>query len=122
MDNYSKMDNFRKMIHRACTETDFSDKEEAIRLTKWLAHEVITYRTVAGMYEDKLSEVMSAKEYREFTKDSAIKLFRQDINGMEESDFKDFALEHFEEIVSDVPVSELIENYKREHGDGDEVS
>ena len=51
--------------------------------------------------EEKLLEYMSAEEYTEFSKEIAKESFRLEVNDMEDSDFKFFVTEHFDQIVSD---------------------
>ena len=51
-------------------------------------------------YEEKLKRLMKPVDYRKFINDCAIEMFKEDIENIEDSDFKNFVLEHFEEITN----------------------
>ena len=61
------------------------------------------------MSEEKLMylmtriELMSEEEYVKFSVEIARDSFRLEIDGMADSDFKDFVVEHFDKIVGDEP-------------------
>ena len=50
-------------------------------------------------YEKKLKELMTEKEYKEFVMKVAKEGFKKEIEGMADSEFKDFCMENFEEII-----------------------
>lgn len=50
-------------------------------------------------YEKKLKELMTEKEYKEFVMKVAKEGFKKEIEGMVDSEFKDFCMENFEEII-----------------------
>jgi len=49
--------------------------------------------------EDKMVELMGGKAYSVWATETARDMFRLSVENMEDSDFKDFVLEHFEEIT-----------------------
>ena len=50
-------------------------------------------------YEKKLKELMGEEAYTEWAVVIAKEALLTDIEGMEDGEFKDFALEHFDEIT-----------------------
>lgn len=51
-------------------------------------------------YEEKLKRLMKPVDYRKFINDCAIEMFKDEINNIEDGDFKDFIIEHFDEITN----------------------
>ena len=51
-------------------------------------------------YEEKLKRLMKPVDYRKFINDCAIEMFKDEIENIEDGDFKDFIIEHFDEITS----------------------
>ena len=49
--------------------------------------------------EKKLIELMGKEAYSEFSTSVAKEVFRSEIEGMAESGFKDFLIEHFDQIT-----------------------
>lgn len=49
--------------------------------------------------EDKMVELMGGKAYSVWATETARDMFRQSVEDMDNSDFKDYILEHFEEIT-----------------------
>lgn len=49
--------------------------------------------------EDKMVEVMGVKAYSIWAAETARDMFRLSVENMEKGDFKDYILEHFEEIT-----------------------
>ncbi len=49
--------------------------------------------------EDALRHFMEPKEFAEFTKTIAKEAFRIEMEDMADGDFKDFVMEHFDEIT-----------------------
>lgn len=49
--------------------------------------------------EEKLKELMGEKEYALWSAETAKKVFREEVQRMEDGDFKDFILTNFDEIV-----------------------
>lgn len=59
------------------------------------------YLYVLNAYEKKLKELMGENDYHEFAKEVAKEGFKEEINGMADSDFKNFCLENFDKITED---------------------
>ena len=56
-------------------------------------------------YENKLKELMKPEDYELFTKAVSIEVFRADVESWNDGDFKQFTLEHIDEICADDEVS-----------------
>ena len=52
-------------------------------------------------YEEKLIEIMGKEKYLSFAKEVGKKAIRAEFEAMEDSDFKRFCLEHFDEIAGE---------------------
>lgn len=52
-------------------------------------------------YENKLMELMKPEEYKLFTKAVSIEVFRADVETWNDGDFKQFTLEHIDELCAD---------------------
>lgn len=57
---------------------------------------------VTQEYEKKLAELMPENEYWEYITSIARKLFREEIDEMDDGEFKDFVLENYRSIVGGV--------------------
>lgn len=62
-----------------------------------MTNETLTY--YLERYEEKLKRLMSKKDYARFVEEVAKEGFRKEIEGMAESDFKDFVLGNFDRIT-----------------------
>lgn len=90
---------YREYLYRLCTGTDFSDKDEAIRTAQLLVEEAMMHHDLTMTYEEKVKELMTAKDYEEWSAKRAREMFRKQVEAMEESDFKQMILDNFEEIT-----------------------
>lgn len=90
---------YRQYLYELCTGTDFRNKDEAIRTAQLLVEEAMMYHDTSIAYENKCKELMTAKDFEEWSKSMAKKLFRKQVEAMEESDFKKMILDNFEEIT-----------------------
>ena len=52
-------------------------------------------------YENKLRELMKPEDYELFTKAVSIEVFRADVMSWNDGDFKQFCLEHIDELCDD---------------------
>lgn len=52
-------------------------------------------------YENQLKKLMKPEDYEIFVKAASIEIFRADVESWEDGDFKDFCLEHIDEITAD---------------------
>lgn len=50
-------------------------------------------------YEVKLLEYMAEDDYSKWSKELAKQMFREEVESMQDSDFKEFILENFEHIT-----------------------
>lgn len=55
---------------------------------------------VMKQMENKLIELMGYEAYCAFSREIAKEGFRKEIDGMEDGDFKNFVIEHFDEITN----------------------
>lgn len=52
-------------------------------------------------YENQLKKLMKPEEYELFVKACSIEIFRADVESWADGDFKEFCLEHIDEITAD---------------------
>ena len=58
-------------------------------------------KRTALLYEEKLKELMTQVEFKTFSVEVAKKVFRAEIEGMKDDDFKDFCIDNFDNITGD---------------------
>ena len=58
-------------------------------------------KRTALLYEEKLKELMTQVEVKTFSVEVAKKVFRAEIEGMKDGDFKDFCIDNFDNITGD---------------------
>lgn len=92
----------KEMIFEKCKSADLKNEAEAIALAQWLANELIARMDALVVLEDTIAETLTAKQYREIIDASAKRMFHNIIDGIEESDLKEFLLEHEDEITKNV--------------------
>lgn len=56
-------------------------------------------RKTAVAYEEKLVQLMGPEAFGAFAVEVGRMLFREEVEGMPESDFREFVLKHFDEIT-----------------------
>ena len=69
-----------------------------------MAHSSMDYEAMkrtALLYEEKLKELMTQVEFKTFSVEVAKKVFRAEIEGMKDGDFKDFCIDNFDKITED---------------------
>ena len=69
-----------------------------------MAHSNMDYEAMkrtALLYEEKLKELMTQVEFKTFSVEVAKKVFRAEIEGMKDGDFKDFCIDNFDNITGD---------------------
>lgn len=91
---------YREYIYEMCNNTDMANEEKATLLAKELATEAIEYHDISMAQEAKLQEIMSYADYVKWSKETAKRIFKNEISGMADGDFKDMILEHFDEITA----------------------
>lgn len=52
-------------------------------------------------YANQLKKLMEPKDYEIFVKAVSVEIFRADVESWADSDFKDFCLDHIDEITAD---------------------
>ena len=95
---------YKEHIYKVCENTAWDDREDAIETCQYLVRDLIRFNTSNCRMDDKLKELMSAKDYQEWVAEEAKKLFKEEIDMMEDSDFKTFCEENFD-IVTDETLS-----------------
>ena len=93
---------YREHIYKMCKETDFKDPVQGESLAKYLARELMKMHTTAMNCEKKLRQIMTAEDFDNFSMDLAKVVFRQEIEGMADSNFKKFVLENMDWIMKEV--------------------
>ena len=93
--------NYQEYIYNICSETNLDDRDDVIDTIMSLGKECIRYHKMIMWYDDKLKEVMTAKDYDKWATEMGKKLFKEDIEMMDDGDFKEFCKEHYEEITDD---------------------
>ena len=58
-------------------------------------------KKTALLYEEKLKELMTQVEFKTFSTEVAKKVFKAEIEGMADGDFKKFCQDNFDKIVRD---------------------
>lgn len=92
---------YREYLHKICTETDMDDKEDVTRLIQFLLQEAVEANSLSHRLEDKLKEVMSAKDFEEFVEINATEMSKEWLHNLPDSEFKDFALRNFDIIIDE---------------------
>jgi hypothetical protein len=75
-----------------------SNEEETTDLVRFLLYELLQYKDTVELTDDKLQEMMSAKDYDEWAKETGIELWKREVNRMDEGEFKDFCMSHMDDI------------------------
>ena len=92
---------YREHIYMVCKNTDLTDEKDVTETISYLAEELMQFNDLARSYEKKVKELMSAKDWEEWSIAEAKKLFRKKIERCEDEEFKSFVLEHFDEITEE---------------------
>lgn len=90
---------YRELIHEECSKTDFTNEEDAVLLAQYLAIEAIRNHDITLIQEEKLKEIMTAKEFEEWATKIGEELFKKEIESMPQSAFKDFAIQNMDIIL-----------------------
>lgn len=64
-----------------------------------MANKVMTH--MMKRMEDKLRELMGEEAYTEFSKELAKEAFRKEVEGMADSEFREFTLANFDDITAE---------------------
>lgn len=90
---------YKEHIWKVCKNTDLKDEDDVTETIAYLAGEVINLQELAMDQEAKLKEIMTAKDFEEWSNEEAKKIFKRRLEGMEDSEYKEFCLQHFDEIT-----------------------
>lgn len=91
--------NYREYIFEACEETDFNDKDDVIALVQFLANELMDHFNITIMQEKKLKSVLTAEEWDTFATECGKELFKDGVERLPESDFKEFVKDNMDLIL-----------------------
>ena len=94
------MKTFREYIYELCKNTDLKNEEDVLCTIKTLALKVMSLNEVALAYEDKLKDMLSYNEFVTFTNEQAKKIFKYEIDAIDDVEFKEFIETHFDEIIN----------------------
>lgn len=95
------MKTYKEFIHGICTSANLDDEDSVIFAMQQLAYEAIHYRDAYKACEKKMGEVMSYKDYKEWEAKAAKELFQKELEGMVESEFKDFIMDNLDLIYGE---------------------
>lgn len=90
---------YKEHIFTVCENTDLDDKYDVVETMQYLAKELMDYQDLCLRQEEKLKELMTAKDFEEWGTAEAKRMFKNHINQMEDSEYKTFCIEHFDEIT-----------------------
>ena len=93
------MPTYREYLYGICRDANLKDEEEVIMLIRFLAKECLQYHDLAMAQEKKLKEVMSYTDFTEWATKNAKEIFKNEVYGMEDGEFKDFCLENLDMII-----------------------
>lgn len=93
---------YKEHIYEVCKNTDLDNKDDVIETMQYLAKELMGFQDLCLVYDRKLQEVMTAKDYLEWSTEKAKEKFKRDIENMEDGEFKTFCEEN---IITDESLS-----------------
>lgn len=71
------------------------DKPDA----QWLALELLLHYRTCMLYEEKIKEIMTDKEFGAFSTEVAKKVFRQSVEELHNEEFKQFVFDNWDYIT-----------------------
>ena len=92
---------YRELIFKTCVNTDLNNKEDVTSAMQYLTKEAVQNFELCGKMESKLKEIMTAKDFEEWSSETAREMFKAEVESMPEGEFKDFCKEHFGYVTSD---------------------
>ena len=90
---------YKQHIYHIINSTDLENKKDVTDTLEYLAAELMQYQDLALAQEDKLKDLMPEKEFMEWSKEEAKKMFRKKVENCKDEHFKKIVLEHFDEIT-----------------------
>ena len=104
------MISFREHLFNTLNSINLDDKEEIVLILQWLAKELLQYHFISIEYEDKLKELMTAKDFDIFSEQLGKELFKQSIDMLQDEEVKDFCIKNFEQIIDGtITIDDIIE-------------
>lgn len=92
---------YKEHIYEVCKNTDLDDKDDVIETMQYLAGELMQCQDLALNQENKLKELMTAKDFEEWSAEEAKKMFKRQIESMDDSEYKTFCLNNIDIITDD---------------------
>lgn len=92
---------YKEHIYNVCKNTDLENKDDCLETIRYLAKELMSYQELALVQEAKMKEIMTAKDFEEWSTQEAKKMFKREIEMMEDSDYKQFCIDNFEAITEE---------------------
>lgn len=93
--------NYSEYIFGICDRTELDKKEEVVLAMQMLSQECIENHNLVMMLDEKLKEIMTAKDYDEFSEECGKALFQQWVEMCPNEDFKSFAKENMSLILGE---------------------
>lgn len=90
---------YDEYLYNVCKDTNLKDEEDVTATMQFLAQELKNYHDFAMKQDEKLKEIMTAKDYAEWKTEVGKELFRRQVEDMEDGDFKNFCLENWDKIT-----------------------
>ena len=95
---------YKEHIYEVCKNTDLDNKDDVLETMQYHAKDLTDSQDLCLEYDRKLQEVMTAKDYLEWSTEKAKEKFKRDIENMEDGEFKTFCEENFD-IITDESLS-----------------
>lgn len=95
------MISYKEYLYHICKKTDLNDKESVTRAMQHLASEAAQSYEFGKVAENKLKELMSAKDFEAWSMEVGEAFFRMEVEAMPDSDFKTFILENMGKVTGD---------------------
>ena len=92
---------YKEYLYYLCSKTDMEDSDKATRLAQMLVTDCLKYNYISKRQDEKLKEILTAKQYDEFVKQVGRELFEIDLDNMPDCDFKDFCKENMGMIMDE---------------------
>lgn len=83
------MSEYKTFIYNLCSETDLDDREDVVDAMMVLGREAIKYHKLVLQYEDKLKELMSYKDFMDWSNERAKDMLKDTVESFPEGELKD---------------------------------
>lgn len=95
------MTTFREYVYNLCENTDFNNKQDAISTVRTLALKAVILNDVLKTYEDILKDLLTYNDFVDLTLHNAENIFHEEINALEDEDFKAAILQELAALEED---------------------